>query len=323
MIIQNNDNGWDVKNSGGNSFYAYSRDYTPYLLDVTPPNICQGQELHFHINPRNAHTTTVTPSDEVPYRSLKIGQFLIDTEDLIEDEDRLTAWTHNTQYGVMTDGYAMNSTDPAVLFYNGLALLMRQATHCNFNNSECWTVRVHPRIKTVSHNTGYTTGGQHLRLTGVSFNGTNVEIWVDGVNCTIVEHDLDYMVCVTGGASTNSSVGYQPGQPGMTKIMSDEDYVEYLALSSTFDVQNLNSSQPLSGWFTAPETGKYRFFLSCDAACTLSMNYTVPYDSTAVSTTMPVMTQIAYLTDASDWRNYHYQTDDGHYSAWYDLTGGA
>jgi hypothetical protein len=110
------------------------------------------------MNARGAHTTAVTPSDETPYRSLHMGQYLLDVEDIIEETDRLAAWQHDTQYVVMTDGSSQNSTDPKILFYNGLAMLMRGATHCNFANTDCWTVRVHPRIKTVSWNTGYTTG---------------------------------------------------------------------------------------------------------------------------------------------------------------------
>jgi hypothetical protein len=48
------------------------------------------------MNARGAHTTTVTPSAEAPYRSLHMGNFLLDTEEIIEDEDRLSAWTHDT-----------------------------------------------------------------------------------------------------------------------------------------------------------------------------------------------------------------------------------
>jgi hypothetical protein len=81
-----------------------------------------------------------------------------------------------------------------------------------------------------------------------------------------------------------SPIGYQPGQPGMTQIQTDEDYQEYLVLASTFEVMNLNSSQPLSGWFRAPANGTYRFYVACDAACSLDMNATVPYNSSAVNT---------------------------------------
>jgi hypothetical protein len=57
----------------------------------------------------------------------------------------------------------MNSTEPRILFWNGLAdLTYASKHHCNFKGDDCWTVRVHPRISKVSANTGYTTGGQRL-----------------------------------------------------------------------------------------------------------------------------------------------------------------
>ena len=200
---------------------------------------------------------------------------------------------------------------------------MRGATHCNFANTDCWTVRVHPRIKTVSWNTGYTTGSQEIKITGVSLNGTtSVEVTAGGVNCTVTESDLDYIKCVTGSSSAVSPIGYQPGQPGMTQIQTDIDYNEYLLLASTFEVMNLNSSNPLSGWFKAPANGTYRFYVACDAACSLNMNLTDPFNSAQVNATMPELTTIASLTKKSDWREYHYQTDDGHYSAWYTLEEG-
>jgi hypothetical protein len=103
--IYNQEDVWTVECSTlAKCVYAYSRDYTPVLLDITPPNVCQGQEMHFHMNARGAHTTAVTPSDATPYRSLHMGQYLLDVEDIIEDTDRLTAWNHDTQYVVMTDG---------------------------------------------------------------------------------------------------------------------------------------------------------------------------------------------------------------------------
>jgi hypothetical protein len=101
---------------------------------------------------------------------------------------------------------------------------------------------VHPRIKTVTYNTGYTTGSQAIKITGVSLNGTNIDVSIDGVNCTITDTGLDYINCVTGSSAAVSPVGYQPGQPGMTQIQTDIDYKEYLVLATTFEVMNLNSS---------------------------------------------------------------------------------
>jgi len=115
--------------------------------------------MWFHINPRWAHHDSVTPTDETPYRSMHLGQYLLDTEDVNLDSDRLSDWSDNLQYAIMTDGASMNTTEPRILFYNGLAQVMKTATHCNFAGDDCWTVRVHPRVKTVSFNEGFTTGG--------------------------------------------------------------------------------------------------------------------------------------------------------------------
>jgi hypothetical protein len=250
-----------------------------------------------------------------------MGQYLLDTEDIIEDEDRLNSFAHDTQYAIMTDGYAMNSTEPRILFYNGLAMLMRGMTHCNFAGDDCWSVRVHPRIKSVTYNEGYTTGGQRIRIEGVSFNGTNIDVTVGGEVCDVTDSDLDYIVCMTNSAAV-SSIGYQPGQPGMTQIQTDEDYNEYMVLSSTFEVMNLNSSNPLSGWWTAPATGDYRAYISCSSGCQLRMNTDTPYNPASVSTDAPVTEVIASRNGGTSWRNYYYLEDDGHYSAWFTLTEG-
>jgi len=145
---------------------------------------------------------------------------------------------------------------------------------------------------------------------------------VAGQACEIVEHDLDFITCVTAEADAASTIGYQPGQPGMTQIQTDEDYAEYLVLAPTFEVLHLNSSNPLSGWFKAPATGSYRFHVSCDAACTLEMNTDSPYDSSSISTDIPALETIASRSGGTSWRNYHHLTDDGHSSTWYTLTEG-
>jgi hypothetical protein len=129
---------------------------------------------------------------------------------------------------------------------------------------------------------------------------------VAGVNCAVTESDLDFIRCVTGSSSVVSPIGYQPGQPGMTQIQTDEDYNEYLVLASTFEVMNLNSSNPISGWFKAPADGDYRFYIACDSSCSLGMNTSDPYDSAQVNATIPDLTTIASLSSGSDWREYHY-----------------
>ena len=116
-------------------------------------------------------------------------------------------------------------------------------------------------------------------------------------------------------ASEPSQIGYQPGQPGLTYIQNTEDYQEYLQLASTFEVLHLNSSNPVSGWFLAPATGQYRFYISCQTSCSLELG-DAPFDPLAISLDIPTTTVIAQRSGWNTWRNYEYVNDDGHYSEW-------
>lgn len=85
---------------------------------------------------------------------------------------------------------------------------------------------------------------------------------------------------------------------------------------------NLNSTQPVSGWWKAPADGDYRFYLACNAACSLSMDVTTPFDASAITDVLPTTEVVASRGWNGGWRNYHYQADDGHYSNWMTLVGG-
>jgi hypothetical protein len=78
----------------------------------------------------------------------------------------------------------------------------------------------------------------------------------------------------------------------------------------------------LSGWFTAPVTGQYRFYLSCDDICQLLLDSVNPFVPGSASTPQP--TQIAYRNYASNWRSYFYANyDDKHISDWISLQEGS
>ena len=57
-----------------------------------------------------------------------------------------------------------------------------------------------------------------------------------------------------------------------------------------------------SGWFKAPETGNYRFYISCDDACELLLDENTPFDKS--NPTEPVLDRKANRNWASEWRNY-------------------
>jgi len=117
----------------------------------------------------------------------------------------------------------MKNTEPRVLMYNGFAQKTSSARHCNFEGDDCWSVRTHPKIEGISAGSGYTTGGQELIISGHGLNGTNVNVLVDGVDCEVKEALRGSIRCVTGKKSSISSVGYQPGQPGLKRVKNNTD----------------------------------------------------------------------------------------------------
>jgi hypothetical protein len=91
-----------------------------------------------------------------------------------------------------------------VRFRVGNAYLRQSAKHCNFDGDDCWFVKTHPKIDSISSTDGYTTGGQTLTISGWGLKGksiNDVKISVDGVPCTVMSHEQDEIVCVTNAAA--------------------------------------------------------------------------------------------------------------------------
>jgi hypothetical protein len=114
---------------------------------------------------------------------------------------------------------------PEIRFRVGNAYLRESAKHCNFAGDDCWYVKTHPKIDTISATTGFKTGGQELTLTGWGFKGTTLadtQVTVDGVACKVISATMEQVKCVTGAASANSVSGVsQPGNPGLTWKLKD------------------------------------------------------------------------------------------------------
>ena len=112
-----------------------------------------------------------------------------------------------------------------------------------------------------------------------------------------------------------------------TTSYSSLDGADYhtLNISTSFETLNFHShdyyAQRLSGWFTAPADGEYRFFVSCDDHCELRLDSTTPYTDGSYT---PSPTVIASRTWYTGWRNYFYDNTpwDTHKSEWITLVGG-
>ena len=127
---------------------------------------------------------------------------------------------------------------------------------------------------------------------------------------------------MTGSAEGISNDGVsQPGSPGLTQqvLNSDDDDanpywsmrtdgavpVVETKLLTAFENSYSNYTRAgtvTKGWFKAPATGNYKFYMSCDDACRLWLDSTSKFDKSAP--VEPTRDQIAIRHWATGWRNY-------------------
>ena len=81
--------------------------------------------------------------------------------------------------------------DASVVFESadGVADLRTTSMKCNFDETDCWTLRVHPRVDLLSSYTGTESGGESLTITGQGF-GNNAS----DVSVKIGQNDADCQV---------------------------------------------------------------------------------------------------------------------------------
>ncbi len=87
-----------------------------------------------------------------------------------------------------------------------------------------------------------------------------------------------------------------------------------------FDIEGDTNKEDISGWFTAPTTGLYRFYISCDQGCSFSIDATNPYVAGAINSPTPVV--VANRNWGTSWRSYWYNKNEQQKSDWISLTEG-
>jgi hypothetical protein len=100
---------------------------------------------------------------------------LLDFEGTVSSYTRFSGWVNNHVRGQVGEGPIAMNQEVSMMWEVGKSDLNGQiAKHCNFDESHCYEAFNVPSIYTVSSNTGYTTGGQILTVTGHGFNNIKV-----------------------------------------------------------------------------------------------------------------------------------------------------
>lgn len=298
----------------------YSVHYTPQLHETIPSQVYKEQRVAFAIDTAYATgNNNILNSDMEPMQKMMIGDSNTYWEGIIDASYRPTPYHIKPFRSVVGDQKPGKTTDPRIQFRVGDAMKREESKHCNFVGDECWHVRTHPVIDSIDKADGYTTGSQTLTITGSGFEGTNV-VKVDGVTCVVTTASEASITCVTGAAPAISKVGVsQPGSPGMTLTEHDQNgtpnlgsfgsvtRTEVATAMETYHPGGYQIGYKWDGWFKAPETGNYKFYLACDDLCQIridSQNAFNAVDPASVTQTPTVVANRAWHTH---WRDY-YQT---------------
>jgi len=105
-----------------------------------------------------ANRASTITSDMDPVVHLKINGTRCDSEGFFDYQTRLPEYSVGglkTRAGDQLPG----NSEPEARFRVGNALLRDSAKHCNFKGDDCWYVKTHPKIDSISADAGYTTGG--------------------------------------------------------------------------------------------------------------------------------------------------------------------
>lgn len=99
------------------------------------------------------------------------------------------------------------------------------AYHCNVDNTTCYQAKTVPVIFDMTSNTGYSSGGQNLTVYGHGFGRGNISAQVDGVNCTVTQHQERSFSCEVAPRTAASAAGVaQPGSYGLRRSFIDKNH---------------------------------------------------------------------------------------------------
>jgi len=102
--------------------------------------------------------------------------------------------------------------------------------HCSYNNETCYRAKTVPVIYDISAHTGYTSGGQDLKITGYGFGNGTVKVTVDGVECKVLTTQEESITCLTQSRATASDLeAAHQGTHGLRRLqvrsVEDGDWV--------------------------------------------------------------------------------------------------
>lgn len=152
---------------------------------MVPNQVYAGQRIDYYFDVMDVHDSSYTPSDHYPIEELSLDRHNCDWEGLMDYRTRLSKYTPGPLPAVVGLPNPTKSADVVTRFMTGYAYKRSTSQHCTYAGDECWYVRVHPKIESISASSGHTEGYQTLVIEGQGLSGSSTTVTVDSVDCEI------------------------------------------------------------------------------------------------------------------------------------------
>jgi hypothetical protein len=168
------------------------------------------------------HSNSITPDDYFPAQELSIDRSNCNWEGLMDHQLRLSIFDLGALPARVGNPNPTKSASVVARFVSGHAYKRSTSYHCNFDGTDCWYLRVHPKIESLSSSEGSENGYQTLTISGQGLNGTDITVTADGVACDVQSASFTSLTCLTGANSSPTASGDEmPGQVGLVKTVYD------------------------------------------------------------------------------------------------------
>ena len=265
------------------------RAYTPVVFYISPRVTYYTSTTTIALDTKNTmNLIQDLDSDELPFINFKIGNNLIEFDESLYGSRGFSSRTYTRDYirGRIGENLIEKKQDLTMQWETGRAMISHQeSTFCNFDQSDCYQAKSVPVIFDVSDNKSYKTGGHNITVYGYGFDSGKIDAKIDGKACEVNSFTRYQFTCkVKESPQISDLTKKYVGQHGISKkfvnltekvdINKLESYDGQMKLSLNLESE-VNYGTYLGnlykGWFIPPADTRYRFYVTCDDICRLSL----------------------------------------------------
>jgi hypothetical protein len=193
------------------------------------------------------------------------------TDEEVTTQENLRNWRTEYIAGSITTN-VRTASPRIVAWFHGAGNAYKDenaSTTCNIDATKCYEAMIMPVIESIDKNSGYTSGGQEVTITGKSLNATNAEVMIADTACTVTSSSFYEIKCTTGSKVLGVDPAIFPGQHGLRRkhwtdnsvsatnfdsyTVSSEELLTSFEIPYTYDLHR--TFDRITGFFEAPVNG--------------------------------------------------------------------